>query len=264
MLFLILAIVVAFLGAATSPLPIEKIGNKEMSSRVEVVSKHLFPIRNDSKDNSELTESKILVSCAFDSIKIHIQTGCDNQGTQEWGDDTFTANVKVYYHDKPSTGTLDLTEDGTASIPVSSIGADSCIFQNVVFLSDGSPIKLRATFSDLQSCTRLFTNLGSAPAQCSVCGCAGNSCNQAYPSCWPHDLSSCDSSINYAPDSNAPELTPLKYIKVVLHVMQKEDPAHVGENPPVVHPTDPGNYSIGDTSLLKSWFYGPDKGLNAR
>ncbi len=196
-------------------------------------------------------------------MKVQNISACDNQNTQDWNDDTFTANVTIYFHEKPSSGNLELSEDATASVSVQQIGDSTFTFVGVTFKADNGGIKIRATFTDLPSCTKLVNNLGTAPSQCSVCKCGGG-CGQTYPSCWATDTSPCNSSIHYAPDPFAPELTPLKYINIVLHVMQKEDSAHVGENPPIVNASDPGNYSTANIPLLKSWFEDPVSGLNAR
>lgn len=73
--------------------------------------------------------------------------------------------------------------------------------------------------------------------------------------CWPDDLSPCESTINYAPNPDFPEHTPIKYIKFVLHVFQNSN---------AVFP--PGNFTNSQAHLnvLRSWFHHPAKGMNAR
>ena len=78
------------------------------------------------------------------------------------------------------------------------------------------------------------------------------------PLCWPDNIPPCEETIDYAPDPNALEETPLKYIKVVLHVFQNSS------DPNVLF--SPGNFtnSVEHLDVLRSWFHHPTKGINAR
>jgi hypothetical protein len=74
--------------------------------------------------------------------------------------------------------------------------------------------------------------------------------------CWPKDLPPCQGTLDYAPDAAAPELTPIKYIKFVLHVFQTPDESVMFA---------PGNFSNSerDIEFMRSWFHHPQKGFNA-
>ncbi|MBK8563325.1 MAG: hypothetical protein IPN76_08245 [Saprospiraceae bacterium] len=83
---------------------------------------------------------------------------------------------------------------------------------------------------------------------------------QGYPACWPSETpTNCSSNLGYAPDPFVPEHTPIKYIKVVLHVFHKEDTANLGQY--MVHPTNPDNFTADHKDYLKSWFTHSD-GIN--
>ncbi|MEM6319560.1 MAG: hypothetical protein AAF960_17945 [Bacteroidota bacterium] len=80
---------------------------------------------------------------------------------------TFTADVTVTFTRPPSTGTLELTGDGTASVAVTGLTtATTHTFSGVTLPSDGGSIALTATFSDLSTCTFSKTNAGTAPSAC--------------------------------------------------------------------------------------------------
>lgn len=196
------------------------------------------------------------LTCSITDIMAANFSGIDNKGTQECEDDTFTADVTVNFNDPPATGTLKLSGDATASASVSQLSGGVHTFQ-VTMSADGTPIHLTAFFSALPTCMRTETDAGqngqNAPLQCAGL-CSGPSTGGAYPTCWPDELETdeCEKSLNYAPDPDHPEHTPIRYVKVVLHIFQKEDPAQLGQW--VVHPTDPGNFTIADLGILQSWF----------
>lgn len=50
------------------------------------------------------------------------------------------------------------------------------------------------------------------------------------PLCWPDYDMSCEAVTGFAPNPDSPEDTPIKYVKVVLHVFQNWD------DPNVIHP----------------------------
>ncbi len=107
-------------------------------------------------------------TCSINSISVSNISACNNQGTPGQGDDTFTANVTVTFANAPTTGTLNITGDGTASVAVGSLGAGTYTFTGVTMSADGTPINLTATFSATPACTLNNTNAGTAPASCSV------------------------------------------------------------------------------------------------
>ncbi len=79
--------------------------------------------------------------------------------------------------------------------------------------------------------------------------------NSGSTHCWPDNQPPCEETLNFAPDPDFPEHTPIKYVKVVLHIFQNQN---------AVFP--PGNFSNSqyDLDILRSWFHHPTKGINAR
>ena len=107
--------------------------------------------------------------CNISSITTSNLSVCNDNGTPSYAsDDFFTADVTVNYTLAPTTGNLDLTGDGTATVAVSSIGAASHTFTGVMMSADGGAIDLIATFSADASCTLNNTNAGTAPFPCSA------------------------------------------------------------------------------------------------
>lgn len=87
-------------------------------------------------------------------------------------------------------------------------------------------------------------------------------------SCWPdHPVPTTQPCVGYEaflPDPSDVEAIDLKYVKVIVHIFQKEDP----NNPGQPHPTDPQNWNIhannpdeDHLAVIKSWYQSPD-GLN--
>jgi hypothetical protein len=105
--------------------------------------------------------------CNITSIVVSNISACNDNGTGDPFDDTFTADVTVNYLFPPASGTLDLSGDGTASVGVASIGANAYTFTGVTMSADASSIELTASFSFLPSCIETNGNAGVAPGPCS-------------------------------------------------------------------------------------------------
>ena len=183
------------------------------------------------------------ILCDITSIIATNLSSCDDGGTFDWLDDTFTADVTVTFDNIPSTGNLKISGTslvGTDSILVSSIGAadTSYTFTNVLMIaktSNATNINIIASFTADPFCTLRNPNAGvvynsagvaisvQGPRQCSVCPGSGGTVGATYPSCWPpqNPMDPCDNSVNYAPDAIYPEFTPIRYIKTVLHFFPK-------------------------------------------
>lgn len=208
----------------------------------------------------ENAKATTFLTCTITGITTSNISGCMNRGTNDIPeDDYFTADVTVTYFDKPASGKLILTGRGIAEAAVYSIGNTSCTFYSVEMRTAAElsqPIYLKAYFSAEPACTFTNTNAGTAPVYCStevppLCPSDGAH-NGGYPACWPPEgdnLPSCENSIKYAPDPIHPELTPVKYIRAVVHILQKEDP------------NDRDNFTEEHINVIKSWFDGPE-GIN--
>jgi len=196
-----------------------------------------------------LKSSPYLSLTACNITDVNLQVNCNNNGTtNNYLDDTYTASVTVEYEDKPASGTLDLTGSGTASVPVSQIGPNSHTFTLAPVSAGIVPVQLSftATFSLEPACTGSVTETNNNTQQCSVCPVSGAH-GQEYPDCWPPEgtgLPACENSLKYAPDPEHPELTPIKYVRTVVHVFQKEDP------------NDPDNFTVEHLDVIKSFFDG--------
>ena len=109
-------------------------------------------------------------ACEISAIDTTNISPCDDNGTPGDGsDDFFTADVTVTFVNEPATGTLDLTGDGTATVPVAGLTSPHT-FVGVTFASDGGAISLTAEFSAEGACTLTDTNTGTAPSPCVTVG----------------------------------------------------------------------------------------------
>mgnify|MGYP006268898685 CR=1 FL=1 len=196
-------------------------------------------------------------SCSLDEIRITYRSACDDQNTIEYDDDTFTADVVVYFTAPPATGTLTIDGqymvNGPVSQPVGSLPPSSTemTFSDVLFETTihSQNIFLTAEFSAEPNCSLTDNTEATTRVQCSVCGGQFGTYNFLnYPSCWPQRdafiSNTCEKSFSFTPDSNFPEHTPVRYLKTVLHIFQTEDP------------NDPMNFtnSPEHINVLKSWF----------
>ncbi|WP_296386044.1 hypothetical protein, partial [Winogradskyella sp.] len=126
------------------------------------------------EDNTICTTANVtieIIVCDISAITSSNVDPCnDNSTPTNLTDDTFTSDITITFTDAPTTGTLDLTGDGTAS--VSAVGLTSPhTFVDVVLPADGGAIDLTATFSADGACTFNNTNVLTAPFECSDDAC---------------------------------------------------------------------------------------------
>lgn len=119
--------------------------------------------------NSSVAAVASCASCNMNSIALSNISTCNNNGTVgNFTDDTYTADVTVNFINPPTSGTLNLTGDATASVSVGSLSmAASHTFVGVTLPADGTLNSLTAAFSDTPTCT--VTNAAIA----AVNGCSG-------------------------------------------------------------------------------------------
>ena len=229
-----------------------------------------------------------VVACPIDSITTWHISGCYNNDTDVYTDDWYTIDYIVHFSGDslPSTGHLRISGPdfiNPDSVDVGTLsGLDSFIFQDVPMWATGwqsQPIEVTATFTVDPTCTLTNTNAGfwwpdghggffqvKSRKQCSVCPPGGTTSPPSVPapSCWPEEdpaliTSHCDISANNGPDPDFPKHTPIRYIKTVLHIFQKEDPDSLGRH--IVDPAGPGNFDSTHMGIIQSWFTEPD-GVN--
>ena len=70
-------------------------------------------------------------SCTVTGISLTNISSCDDHGTVDPNDDTFSVDITVTFFSQPGTGTLDLTGDGSSSVPVANLSGNSHTFQGV-------------------------------------------------------------------------------------------------------------------------------------
>ena len=213
----------------------------------------LLPAEATHADNNE--------DCLIEAVVVTDISLCRDRSTQEWEDDWFYIDVEVRFRHRPDSGYL-IVEGPLllqeARIPVADIPADSTqlAIEEIHLKADRSrrQISLTARFSALPECKRTNRRAGQAREQCSVCTGPRGTVGHGYPKCWPQQSPDgpCSQSINYAPDPDYNELTPIRYMKTIVHIFQKEDPERLGEY--VVHPDDPGNFTEAHMDIIRSWF----------
>jgi hypothetical protein len=161
---------------------VEGTGAGEDPDNVEAVGLSRFPNGTDTDNNSldfslrcitpgaanDNASASGCLNCSITAITVSNISACQGYGTGDPGDDTFTADVTVVFADRPNTGSLNLTGDGTASVSANGLTSPHT-FTGVVMSADGGAISLTATFSALQTCTFTNSNAGAAPNDCSDC-----------------------------------------------------------------------------------------------
>ncbi|WP_420912075.1 DUF7507 domain-containing protein, partial [Psychroserpens jangbogonensis] len=106
-------------------------------------------------------------TCSVDSIASSDESTCNDNATPlNDADDFFTADITVEFSDVPTSGTLDLTGDGTGSISVTGL-TSPYVFDDVVLPANGNAISITATFSDDLACVFTNSNVFTAPVSCS-------------------------------------------------------------------------------------------------
>lgn len=108
-----------------------------------------------------------VAACSISSVTATNASTCNDAGTSDIADDTYTVDVVVNFVNPPATGTLDLAGSGTASVAVGSLSSSTThTFSGVVLPADGGTSSLSATFSADAACT--FTNSSiTNPVSCS-------------------------------------------------------------------------------------------------
>lgn len=125
-------------------------------------------LTNNNAGTAPLPCSVALPDCSVTGITVSNISGCMDPDTPaNSADDTFTADITVNFSSPPATGTLNLSGDAFASVPVGSLGSGSYTFTGVVMAANGGSISLTAAFSADPACTLTNPFAGSAPASCS-------------------------------------------------------------------------------------------------
>lgn len=104
--------------------------------------------------------------CSITDMRLTNRSNCYDNGTANTSDDYFTADVEVYFQNKPNSGTLQLNGLSSESQSVLSMGSNSYIFSNIVIPSDGRTMSLTAYFTSHSNC-RIDKSFGFAPSPCS-------------------------------------------------------------------------------------------------
>lgn len=221
--------------------------------------------------------SLLAQQCPISGIEARIIRNCNDNGTvPDWEDDYFEVNLTVRFDSLPQQG--DLVVAGplldTIRWPVGQLqGRDSLYLQNLHFKASQQTypeyIRLSAWFTADPSCVKIVRSAGTwkdregvthrnikAPKICSVCVGPPGSTGGRLPDCFPPEIPDpddpCSDVTHYAPDPDRPEDTPIQYVKMVLHIFQREDPDSLGMH--VLNKDDPGNYTREHLDLIRSWF----------
>ena len=235
-------------------------------------------------------DSKYCVTCGIINITTANMSGCMDNGTvPDYFDDYFEVDVIVEFEMPPTGGQITITGNLLDQPLTESITNDTLHrFENVVMRTDitngGAQVSINITayftnpvcgdtltinnvqyFSGLDTLGNPIYVTRRAPKPCSVCVGPPGTINGGVPNCWPDEVvgDPCATTINYAPTPGIPESVPIRYIKTVLHIFQKEYPHKDSLGLYIPHPTDLGNYSTEHLDLLKSWFDDPE-GVNGQ
>ncbi|NRA49408.1 MAG: hypothetical protein HRU12_09775, partial [Phaeodactylibacter sp.] len=130
--------------------------------------------------------------------------------------------------------------------------ANSISFSGITFTSTDIPkiISLTASFSVSPNCELSKTTNKRTRRQCSR-PCQGPGNSVSYPSCWADgNATGCDETLSFTPNPNYPEHTPIRHLKVVLHIFQNTET------------NAPRNFTEEHIDIIRSWFDGTNGGAN--
>lgn len=219
------------------------------------------------------------VACSIDSMIVNWQNPCNTNGTEpDWTDDYSLTNLEVYHtgakvgdvievvhshliEQSQQWAVVDATEAANGKSYLWAIKMRCDINVNApvpgwvpigtftILLKDG-------TTGDTL-CTASFTPNKNHVRPCSVCTADKGNWNVARPSCWPDETppDACSDALNYAPDPDHLEHTPLRYVKVMLHIFQVADTTNPSQPDPI---NGPQHFSSEHIDLIKSWIDGPE------
>lgn len=106
--------------------------------------------------------------CSIDAITVGNISACNDNGTSDPADDTFTADVTVDFTNPPATGNLSFGGSGAGSVVVGSLDSPtSHTFTGVTMSANGSTINITANFTANTGCSLINGNAGTAPSSCS-------------------------------------------------------------------------------------------------
>lgn len=127
-------------------------------------------------------------TCSIGSVYVLAPSICNNNGTPtNPADDYYTASVKIYFTNPPTTGTLNLSGANVLNSPAPSVavssltGLTSYTFTGVRFPANGLATTFTVSFSALPTCTKNVTNItavqscSSGTATCSITNVSVNS-----------------------------------------------------------------------------------------
>src|SRR5690606_36791221 len=97
------------------PGPGYSLDNTDCNDNIAAINPNAIELCNGVDDNCDGTTDEGCM-CTITSITVSNFSSCDNHGTMDPLDDTFTADVTINFINEPNIGTLDLTGDGMASV----------------------------------------------------------------------------------------------------------------------------------------------------
>ena len=221
--------------------------------------------------------------CTITNMEVYYKSQCDNNGTEPyWGDDFYLANFRIYHDGEKLGDTIEVMHPALLArvfavvMPIDTAHGYTHVFaakmQTAINTVRPVPgwVKLGTFTVNIKDatgilCTKDFNFNGKNDNHvrpCSISTADGGAWNRPYPACWPDETATdpCNDPLNHAPDPDHPQLTPERWVKVILHIFQREHPDSLNQYVP--HPTDPANYSQEHIGLFKRWFNEPG-GVNS-
>jgi hypothetical protein len=123
----------------------------------------------------------IVIACDITSITVDNITACNDLGTPDPSDDTFTFDATITFENAPATGTLDVDiavggmPDGSMSVAIGSTDTPTSHKFSFTAHTMGGSIDVSAQFSDEMACTLTECAIDTAPVSCSV-----NPCGEVF------------------------------------------------------------------------------------
>ncbi|MBK8566432.1 MAG: T9SS type A sorting domain-containing protein [Saprospiraceae bacterium] len=208
-------------------------------------------------------------------MKLQI-AGCHNNETdQDWTDDYYEVNFVFHFTGAAVNDTIEVFHSHLLLQPQKRISGNAAAAGTTTFYSNRMRTDINPDFptvldslirvgtftvnlleggTGIVKCTQTFTFTEERHVRpCSVCLADSGNFDIERPDCFPNETPTdpCDDVLNYAPDPSYLELTPIRYVKVMLHIFQVAPPSD--PNQPY---HGPQHFTSQHVPLIKSWIDG--------
>lgn len=206
-------------------------------------------------------------------MKLQIAECHNNETDQDWTDDYYELNFVFHFTGAAVNDTIEVFHSHLLLQPQKRISGNAAAAGTTTFYSNRMRTDINPNFptvldslirvgtftvnlleggTGIVKCTQTFTFTEERHVRpCSICLADSGNFDIDRPNCFPNETPTdpCDDVLNYAPDPSYLELTPIRYVKVMLHIFQVAPVANQTYN-------GPQHFTSQHVPLIKSWIDG--------